>query len=364
MNVKEQTRQITKVKEVLSAEIMFARNEINTWPALSTSKKKHELELTNFPEQDGQIENTSRIESLLLQKQPRLSDIYTPFEQKKHKPAVSKEEVDERQFFPMTQVRKADYINDRSAFHCELVLGERPTKALLRVYHGHIGAVNSISLLTFDAKEHLFTGSNDATCRMYDTTTGACVRVFEGHQGVVNSIFTKILPGFYCEFQQSRDVTDKAVPTWNEDRLDILSFTLDRTPKTMTIRVFSRELSGSKLQAKLEVLLTTSIAGPRQEWYTLPLTAAHPPAGLSAAAAAVLPCCSAQQMDCALLVEEEWRPTLGGATLTLLLKHLLHLPLPPGAQSTYVSVCVRDKPLPRLASGSGDRSARLRLTTA
>jgi hypothetical protein len=52
MNVKDQTRQIAKVREVLSAEIMPTRNEINSWPALAASKRKHELEPSNTPEQD------------------------------------------------------------------------------------------------------------------------------------------------------------------------------------------------------------------------------------------------------------------------------------------------------------------------
>jgi hypothetical protein len=124
---------------------------------------------------------------------------------------------------------------------------------------------------------------------MFYTSTGAFVRVFEGHQGVVNGVFTKVLPGFYCEFQESR-LVDRA-PTWHEDRL---SFTLDRTPKTMTIHVL-----------------------PRAQRHTG-----------AAAAAAILPCCAARQPHCALLVEEEWQPSGEGVKLTLLLKHLLHQPVP------------------------------------
>ena len=356
MNVKEQAKQIAKAKEVLSAEILFARDEINSWPKFAVSNRK--VQLAAPAEETGKDETSSRIESLLHHSQPRLSEMYSPLHQKKSEASNAREELDQKLHFPSMQARKADYINERTSFHQDLVLGERPTIALLRIFHGHIGAVTSISILDFDAKEHLFTGSNDTTCRMYDTTTGACLRIFEGHRGTVNSVHSKVLPGFYHEERESRDAPERTAQTWNDDRLDLLTFALDPKPKIMTLRVFSRNPKGTRLQARLDVPI---LPGARRshtrtaERYTLPLIHAR-------VDRRCLPSCvAAPQHDCELQFEEEWQPARGAseATLTLLLKQLLRFAAPGGSTGTFVSVTVDDADLPRLASGSGDRTARL-----
>ena len=353
MNVKAQAREIAKVKEVLSAEILFARDEINSWPKFAVSNRKVLL-----PEETGKVEHSSRIEAMLHQKQPRLSEMYSPLHQEKAGSNISQEDSEENLFPPSTQARKADYLIERSTFHHVLALGENPTKGLLRVFSGHIGAVNSISLLSFNNDEYLFTASNDATCRVFDTASGKCLRVLEGHQGPVNSVHTKVLPGFYSECRESRDAPDMSNPTWDDDRLDLLSFTLDSKPKTLTIHVFSREAKGSHLLATTELPLdpeTRTLPTMNQERYSLSLVDTRLGGGLCRC------CAPAQPPACELLVEEEWQPARGGpaATLRLFLKRLLQPPPARGSVGIYVTVTVRDRDLPRLASGAADRTARL-----
>ena len=118
MDWRPQAREIAKVKEVLSAEILFARDEINSWPKFAVSNRKVLL-----PEETGKVEHSSRIEAMLHQKQPRLSEMYSPLHQEKAGSNISQEDSEENLFPPSTQARKADYLIERSTFHHVLALG-------------------------------------------------------------------------------------------------------------------------------------------------------------------------------------------------------------------------------------------------
>ena len=136
---------------------------------------------------------------------------------------------------------KAAYINGiGTTYHRNLVQGERPTKSLLRVFYGHLGAVNSIDVLQLDEKEYLFSASVDKTCRMFDTSTTECLRVFEGHTGIVTSIVVTTLHGSYNKIKSSRALDYESEVAWGDEDSDLLEFKFNATSKNVIFRLVYR----------------------------------------------------------------------------------------------------------------------------
>ena len=125
-------------------------------------------------------------------------------------------------------------------FHRNLTLGERPTKSLLRVFHGHLGAVTSVDVLQIDGREFVFSGGVDRTCRMYDADTTRCLRIFEGHSEIVTSVVVTSMPGSYREVKASRQLDYENEVMWNDEETDILEFNFKAISKTVIFRVIYR----------------------------------------------------------------------------------------------------------------------------
>ncbi len=143
---------------------------------------------------------------------------------------------------PGSHTLKTEYVrNIGTEFHTNLVHGERPTKSLLRVFHGHLGPVTSVDILQINGKEYLFCGSVDRTCRMYDTDTAQCLRVFEGHVGIVTSIFAAKIHGSFREIKVSRMLQYQAEPLWDDEEADILEFKLNSVSKTVEFHLMYRQ---------------------------------------------------------------------------------------------------------------------------
>eukprot|EP00291_Cryptomonas_curvata_P030192 CAMPEP_0172209122 /NCGR_PEP_ID=MMETSP1050-20130122/34908_1 /TAXON_ID=233186 /ORGANISM="Cryptomonas curvata, Strain CCAP979/52" /LENGTH=303 /DNA_ID=CAMNT_0012888901 /DNA_START=1 /DNA_END=909 /DNA_ORIENTATION=+ len=223
---------------------------------------------------------------------------------------------------PGSHTLKTEHIRKLGTeFQTNLVHGERPTKSLLRVFHGHLGPVTSVDILQIDGKEYLFCGSIDRTCRMYDTDTAHCLRVFEGHVGIVTSVFSAKIRGSFREIKVSRMLQYEAEPLWDDEETDLLEFQLNSISKKVEFHVMYRdhasdfELAGLEMNLRGDIFQDFKKPAARALRVKLAHTnATHTnPKGLLSR----LPHLHRGSKRVALLVEARWQPASRGTSGTL-----------------------------------------------
>ena len=86
-----------------------------------------------------------------------------------------------------------------------------PTKALFKVYRGHISPITCIDHGLLGHREFFFSGSMDATARMYNVATAECLHVFEGHAGPVTALKYQGLKGYGSIVRESRVISNVVI---------------------------------------------------------------------------------------------------------------------------------------------------------
>jgi WD40 repeat protein len=233
-------------------QIDHAKNQMRT--EIAASRAKAELEaaspiLFNSGGPGSRI-SVSRILLDANKGKPETDDVKFPRLGLKFSPlSDSKAHKEESEFSDVTVLStpgshtlKTEHIRKiGTEFQTNLVDGERPTKSLLRVFHGHLGPVTSVDILQIEGKEYLFCGSVDRTCRMYDTDTTQCLQVFEGHVGIVTSVFAAKIYGSFREIKVSRMLPYQAESLWDDEEADILEFKLNSISKKVEFHAMYRQ---------------------------------------------------------------------------------------------------------------------------
>ena len=222
-----------------------------------------------------------------------------------------------------------------------------PRRSLLRMFRGHMAAITSIDVVTMEKREFLFSGSLDATIRMYNVATGDCLHVFEGHTAAVTAVCSRLLQGEGKQAFQSRWMEQTLEPVWGDREQDRFVFAVDNTYKDITIKMFDHDDVGQddymgqvNLHLRDDILKGKAVKNPRvQKWF--PITCMERPAGK-------------------LHLELSWNNPK--KELTVFLLAAKDLPRMDGMvfkSDPYVVISVADQTLLRLFSGSDDKTAKM-----
>ena len=222
-----------------------------------------------------------------------------------------------------------------------------PTKALFKVYKGHLSSITCLDHGVIDHREFLFSGSLDATARMFNVATGDCLHVFEGHRAPITALKYQGIKGHQVMAEQSRVIEQSLAPKWGDREQDRWVFTLDNVYKNLRFKMFDFDDVGAHdymgqidLDLRKHFLKGKEERNPRiKRWF--PLTRMGKPAGT-------------------LHAELSWQNEKQQLSVFLLeAKDLLRMDGVLMKSDPYVVVSVTDQVLPRLFTASEDKVIKL-----
>ena len=222
-----------------------------------------------------------------------------------------------------------------------------PTKALFKVYRGHISPITCIDHGLLGHREFFFSGSMDATARMYNVATAECLHVFEGHAGPVTALKYQGLKGYGSIVRESRVIEQTLAPTWGDFDQDRWVFKLDSMYKNVCFRVYDWDAVGQhdymgqvSINLRDDILQGKEAKNPTlKKWF--PLARMGNAKGK-------------------LHVQFGWDDK--AMELTVFLLEAKDLPRMDGVllkSDPYVIIKVEDQLLPRLFTGSEDKTIKM-----